>query len=92
MRKPYNSPPSILVRGKASRLVLFNPIKVTKKQSELAELLASCINTEQDFKKSNKFLISVEMQDPLVVAQVASYVVKNLTKYIIEYRTKKART
>ena len=70
----------------------FNPIKVTKKQSELAELLASCINTEQDFKKSNKFLISVEMQDPLVVAQVASYVVKNLTKYIVEYRTKKART
>jgi len=32
------------------------------------------------------------MQDPLVVAQVTSYVVKNLTKYIIEYRTKKAKT
>ena len=32
------------------------------------------------------------MQDPLVVAQVTSSVVKKLTKYIIEYRTKKAKT
>ena len=70
----------------------FEPIKITKEQSEITEALANCINTEQDFKKSNKFLISIEMQDPLVVAQVTSYVVKNLTKYIIEYRTKKAKT
>ncbi|MFA4853074.1 MAG: Wzz/FepE/Etk N-terminal domain-containing protein [Bacteroidales bacterium] len=70
----------------------FEPIKITKEQSEITEALANCINTEQDFKKSNKFVISVEMQDPLVVAQVTSYVVKTLTKYIIEYRTKKAKT
>lgn len=70
----------------------FEPIKITKEQSDISEALAGCINTEQDFKKSNKFIISVEMQDPLVVAQVTSYVVKNLAKYIIEYRTKKAKT
>jgi len=70
----------------------FEPIKITKEQSEITKTLANCINTEQDFKKSNKFIISVEMQDPLVVAQVTSYVVKNLTKYITEYRTKKAKT
>jgi len=70
----------------------FTPIKITKTQSDITEALAGCITTEQDFKKSNKFVINVEMQDPLVVAQVTSYVVKNLTKYIIEYRTKKAKT
>ncbi len=69
-----------------------DPISITKKQSDIIETLAECINTEQDFKKSNKFIIRVEMQDPLVVAQVTSSVVKNLTKYIIEYRTKKAKT
>ncbi len=70
----------------------FEPIKITKEQSEITKALADCINTEEDFKKSNKFVIGVEMQDPLVVAQVTSYVVKTLTKYIIEYRTKKAKT
>lgn len=69
-----------------------DPISITKKQSDIIETLAECISTDQDFKKSNKFIISVEMQDPLVVAQVASYVVKDLSKYIVEYRTKKAKT
>jgi len=68
------------------------PISITKEESDIIEALSECINTEQDFKKSNKFIIRVEMQDPLVVAQVTSSVVKNLTKYIIEYRTKKAKT
>lgn len=68
------------------------PLSITKKQSDFIETLSECISTEEDFKKSNKFIISVEMQDPLVVAQVTSYVVKDLTKYIIEYRTKKAKT
>jgi capsular polysaccharide biosynthesis protein len=70
----------------------FEPIKITQEQLGITGALAHCINTELDFKKSNKFIISVEMQDPLVVAQVTSYVVKNLTKYITEYRTKKVKT
>jgi LPS O-antigen subunit length determinant protein (WzzB/FepE family) len=82
---------SVFSSDSASNLSL-NPINITKEKSEITEALAGCINTEQDFKKSNKFIISVEMQDPLVVAQVTSYVVKNLTKYITEYRTKKAKT
>ena len=69
-----------------------DPIIITKEESDIIKVLAECINTDQDFKKSNKFIIRVEMQDPLVVAQVTSSVVKNLTKYIIEYRTKKAKT
>ncbi|HQH19541.1 MAG TPA: Wzz/FepE/Etk N-terminal domain-containing protein, partial [Bacteroidales bacterium] len=46
------------------------PISITKEESDIIEALSECINTEQDFKKSNKFIIRVEMQDPLVVAQV----------------------
>jgi LPS O-antigen subunit length determinant protein (WzzB/FepE family) len=71
---------------------VFFPIKLSTEQSKIAESLAASISTQQDFKKSNKFVISVAMQDPVVVAQVTAYVVKNLTKYIIEYRTKKAKT
>ena len=64
------------------------PIIITKEESDIIEAISECINTEQDFKKSNKFIIRVEMQDPLVVAQVTSSVVKILRIYIIEYRTK----
>lgn len=85
-------PPLLLLSSDSVSNLSFNPIKITKDQAELIDALTDCINTEQDFKKSNKFIISVEMQDPLVVAQVTSYVVKNLTKYITEYRTKKAKT
>lgn len=70
----------------------FYPIFLTKKQDDIAESLSSCISTEGDFKKTNKFKISVELQDPIVVSQVTSYVVENLTRYIVEYRTKKAKT
>jgi capsule polysaccharide export protein KpsE/RkpR len=70
----------------------FYPIKLTKRESDIAEGLSGCIETDDDFKKTNKFIISVEMQDPLVVAQVTSYIVENLSKRIIRYRTKKAKT
>lgn len=69
----------------------FNPLKISKAESNTADALAACIKTDDDFKKTSKFIISVEMQDPLVVAQVTGYIVKNLTKSIIEYRTKKAK-
>jgi LPS O-antigen subunit length determinant protein (WzzB/FepE family) len=81
-----------LISSDSTSNLSFNPINITTEQSDIIEALAACVNTEQDFKKSNKFVISVEMQDPIVVAQVTSYVVKNLTKYITEYRTKKAKT
>jgi uncharacterized protein involved in exopolysaccharide biosynthesis len=35
--------------------------------------------------------INIEMQDPLVAAQITDYIVKNLSKYIIDYRTQKAK-
>jgi len=71
---------------------IYSPIKLTDEQLTIVNTLAGSIGTEQDFKKSNKFVISVELQDPMVVAQVTSYVVKSLTKYITEYRTKKAKS
>lgn len=42
-------------------------------------------------KKSGKTSISLEMQDPLVVASVMNAVVDNLTRYMSDYRTSKAR-
>jgi LPS O-antigen subunit length determinant protein (WzzB/FepE family) len=69
----------------------FAPIQLSQDMVDITEELSDRITTEQDFKKSNKFTISVEMQDPMVVAQISSYVVKSLTKYITEYRTKKAK-
>lgn len=70
----------------------FDPIILSERDANIADALSSCIKTDDDFKKTNKFIITVEMQDPLVVAQVTSYVVKSLTKHIINYRTKKAKT
>ena len=70
----------------------YNPLKISTKHLENSKFLASRIFTEQDFNKSNKFLIQVEIQDPSVSAQLTSLIVKNLTKYIIEYRTKKAKS
>ncbi|HNW98730.1 MAG TPA: Wzz/FepE/Etk N-terminal domain-containing protein [Bacteroidales bacterium] len=82
----------LVVSSDSLKDISVEPIRITKKQSDIIEALAGCISTEQDFKKSNKFVIGVEMQDPLVVAQVTSYVVKDLKRYIIDYRTKKAKT
>ena len=42
-------------------------------------------------KKSGKTSISLEMQDPLVVAAVVEAVKNNLTEYITNYRTSKVR-
>ncbi len=36
--------------------------------------------------------VSVEMQDPMVAAQVTEIVVKSLTEYIVKYRTQKTKT
>jgi uncharacterized protein involved in exopolysaccharide biosynthesis len=82
----------LTLQNKTGQDTIFTPIKLTQKQIDLTGALGECIKTEEDFKKSNKFIISVEMQDPLVVAQVTNYVVKNLSRYIIEYRTKKSKT
>lgn len=67
------------------------PLKLTPKQSGTIGSLTERIKAKEG-KSNNTLVISVEMQDPIVAAQLADSVVKSLTKYIIDYRTQKART
>lgn len=52
--------------------------------------IRSCINLSVE-KKSNIINIDVVMQDPLISAQLADTVAANLQKYVVDYRTNKAR-
>ncbi len=67
-----------------------HPLKLTQKQSSLINSLAGRIKAKNG-ESDNTLIISVEMQDPLVAAQLTDSVVTSLTKYITEYRTHKAK-
>lgn len=70
----------------------FTLLDLTSKQFDIVEKLSDRISTSDEFKKNNKFGISVEMQDPDVAAQINYLIVKKLEEYIIDYRTKKAKS
>jgi uncharacterized protein involved in exopolysaccharide biosynthesis len=67
------------------------PFGLTQKQSDMAKSLADCITTKEGDAKGT-LVLSVEMQDPLVAAQLTDSVVKCLTKYVVDYHTQKAKT
>lgn len=67
-----------------------NPINLPKKERLVVKFFAENIIVNVD-KKSFKTHISLEMQDPLVVATVMEAVTENLKNYMSEYRTSKAR-
>lgn len=79
----------------ASKLTIidssFTPLKLSDKQYDIINNLRERITTEQEFKKNNKIVVSVEMQDPEVAAQVNCMIAQKLQAYIIQYRTLKAR-
>jgi uncharacterized protein involved in exopolysaccharide biosynthesis len=66
------------------------PLKLTQVQFDLAEALSDRIKVGEG-ESENTLTISIEMQDPLTSALLADSVVKCLTKYIIDYRTQKAK-
>ena len=66
------------------------PLKLTPEQSGTIGSLSGCIKAKQG-EANNTLVISVEMQDPMVAAQLTDSVVKSLTKYITDYRTQKAK-
>jgi uncharacterized protein involved in exopolysaccharide biosynthesis len=80
--KPKNQDLSIKNQG------LF---KLTHGQSDMIDALSGCISTKQK-ESSSTLIISAEMQDPQVAAILVDSVVKTLTKYVIDYRTQKAKT
>ncbi len=52
--------------------------------------LAATVNVDVD-KKTGKTILSLEMQDPYVAAEVLEAVVENLKTYMADYRTSKSR-
>lgn len=69
---------------------IHDPINLPKKERSAVKFFAENIIVNVD-KKSFKTEMSLEMQDPLVVATVMNAVVDNLKDYMSEYRTSKAR-
>lgn len=67
-----------------------NPYNLPEKERKIVKALSEAIMVTVD-KKTLKTNISLEMQDPLVVTDVVNAVVKNLSEYVSEYRTSKAR-
>lgn len=67
-----------------------NPTNLPKKERKVVKYFSENIMVTVD-KKSFKTEMSLEMQDPLVVAAVMNAVVENLKSYMSEYRTSKAR-
>lgn len=67
-----------------------NPYNLPAKERKIVKALSEAIMVTVD-KKTLKTNISLEMQDPLVVTDVVNAVVKNLSEYVSEYRTSKAR-
>ena len=67
-----------------------NPQNLPKKVRGVVKYFAENIMVSVD-KKTGKTQISLEMQDPLVVATVVEAVMENLKDYMSDYRTSKTR-
>jgi capsule polysaccharide export protein KpsE/RkpR len=61
-----------------------------RKERNVVKFFAENINVAVD-KKTGKTSMSLELQDPLVVAAVMEAVTENLKDYMSDYRTSKAR-
>jgi len=65
-------------------------LKISRKQGEILKQLVDRIKINQD-ETFTTLTISVEIQDPLISAQLIDLIVKSLTNYITYYRTQKAQ-
>jgi uncharacterized protein involved in exopolysaccharide biosynthesis len=80
-----------LFRGKSQEATkLKYPFSLTSQQMKSCGELSKRIKVKEG-ESEGTLMISVEMQDPLVAAQLTDSVVKCLTKYVIDYRTQKAK-
>ena len=67
-----------------------DPTNLPRDERKVAKYLSKEIHFMMD-KKTGKMTISMELQDPKVVATVMTAVTENLKKYMSDYRTSKAR-
>jgi uncharacterized protein involved in exopolysaccharide biosynthesis len=74
-----------------SRKTENGPFRLSQKQTDIAGALSGLIKAKEG-ESNNTLVISVEVQDPVVAAQLTDSVVKSLTRYVIDYRTQKAKT
>ena len=63
---------------------------LTRKQSDAISALQKRISVSVD-KKTSVITVSVQMQDPLISANITQVVLNNLQSYITSYRTQKAK-
>ncbi len=63
---------------------------LTRKQSAVISALQKRISVSVD-KKTSVITVSVQMQDPLISANITQVVLNNLQSYITSYRTQKAK-
>lgn len=66
------------------------PMKLTPAQNRITGELSKRI-TAKEGESTSTLIITAEMQDPRLAAELADSVVKSLTGYIIDYRTQKAK-
>ncbi len=67
-----------------------DPYQLTKKQDKIFGNLRKRINTVID-KKTGVITAGITMQDPVVAAIIADSLVKRLERFVIDYRTTKAK-
>lgn len=63
---------------------------LTREESDVVKSLVKRIHVSVD-KKTSVITLSVTMQDPMVSAMLADTVMRNLQRYVTQYRTDKAR-
>lgn len=66
------------------------PFRLTQEQSEVIKALQERISASVD-KKTLVITVSVQMQDPLISANITQMVLEKLQGYITNYRTQKAK-
>ncbi len=63
-------------------------ITLTEEEEKLLKFLRQNVNALLD-EETGFISVSARMEDPLVAAQVASFAIRELTNYLIDYRTEK---
>ena len=79
-----------LISGDEEESEGLNPYHLTKDQEEVVKALQERVSVSVD-KKTLVITASVQMQDPVISAQMTKVVLENLQNYITNYRTQKVK-
>lgn len=67
------------------------PFRLTKKQLRILDYLKEKIQISMDEQTGLTLTVSVLMPDPFVAEEITNKIINNLTTYLIEYKTDKAK-